>query len=117
VLRDPTAETLRSEASGASVVLVSDRLLGRRRLRSVARSAGLEVDRELLLLPGTRRTLVAVDEDPTALGHFWRSVAVVPPGVTWASLPATAVLRTVRHLPSSWAGAFLGGHALIGRRP
>jgi hypothetical protein len=78
---------------------------------------GLLVERELLVLPGTRRALVTVDEDAAAVRHFWTAIAVVPPGLTWASLPTTVAIRLARRLPWSWTGAVLGGHLLIARRP
>ncbi len=117
VLRDPTPDRARAGDPGSRVVLVSDRPLGRQHLRRTATLAGLVVERELLVLPGTRQTLVTVDEDPAAVRLFWTAVAVVPPGLTWASLPATAALRVAQRLPSSWTGAVLGGHLLIARRP
>lgn len=117
LLRDPDPRVLRRTPSGRTLVLVSDRLWGRRRLRAAARRGGLVVDRELLVLPGTRRSLVTVDEDPTAVRHLWASVAAVPPGLTWASLPLTGVLLLVGRMPWQWTGAVLGGHVLIGRRP
>ena len=117
VLRDPTPNRVRIGAPGSQVVLVSDRLFGRRRLRRTARLGGLVVERELLVLPGTRRPLVAIDEDEAAVRHFWTAIAVVPPGLTWASLPTTAAVHVARRLPWSWTGSVLGGHVLIGRRP
>src|SRR5690242_6193550 len=60
VLRDPTPYRARGGEPGSQVVLASDRPFGRRRLRRTARLAGLVVERELLVLPGTRQPLVAV---------------------------------------------------------
>ena len=117
VLRDPDVSQVRRTRPGQPVVLVSDRVGGRRRLRRTARLGGLLVDRELLVLPGTRRTLVTVDEDPTAVRHLWDSVAAVPPGLTWAALPVTGILHLGRRMPWRWTGAVVGGHVLIGRRP
>src|SRR4029077_17977178 len=66
VLRDPSPARVRRDALDDRVVLVSDRMFGRRRLRRTARLGGLVIERELLVLPGTRRALVTVDEDATA---------------------------------------------------
>lgn len=116
LIRDPAAEQVRRLARGERVVLVSDRPLGRRRLRRVARRSGLEVERELLVLPGTRRALVTVDEHPAAVRMLWESVAAVPPGVTWAAAPLGAAVRLARRMPWHWTGSVLGGHVLVGRR-
>lgn len=117
VLRDPSPARVRRGVPGSQVVLVTDRPFGRRRLRRTARLGGLVIERELLILPGTRQALVAVDEDAAAVRHFWTAIAVVPPGLTWASLPATVAVRIARRLPWSWTGSVLGGHLLIARRP
>lgn len=116
VLRDPSPAQVRRGVPGSRVVLVSDRMFGRRRLRRTTRLGGLVIERELLVLPGTRRALVAVDEDATAVRHFWTAIAVVPPGLTWQSLPATAAVGVARRLPWSWTGSVLGGHLVIARR-
>lgn len=116
LLRDPTAAQVRRAARGEQLVLVSDRLLGRGRLRRSARRGGLITERELLVLPGTRRTLVTVDEDRTAVRLLWENVAAVPPGLTWASLPVSAAVRLARRAPWQWTGSVVGGHVLIGRR-
>ncbi|MBO0846741.1 MAG: hypothetical protein J2P22_15145 [Nocardioides sp.] len=116
VLRDPAPRQLRRVARGEPVVLVTDRVFGRRQLRRTARRSGLTVERELLVLPGTRHALVTVDEDPVAHRQLWERVAAVPPGLTWAWLPAHAALAVVRRVPWSWTGSAVGGHVLIGTR-
>ncbi|HEY3531224.1 MAG TPA: hypothetical protein VGK78_18925 [Nocardioides sp.] len=115
LLRDPTADQVRRAPAGERLVLVSDRPLGRSRLRRAARRGGLVTERELLVLPGTRRTLVTIDEHPTAVRLLWENVAAVPPGLTWASLPVSLAVRLARRLPWQWTGSVLGGHVLIGR--
>jgi hypothetical protein len=117
LLRDPTVEQVRRAGPGEPLALVTDRLLGRRRLRRLARRAGLIVERELLVLPGTRRALVTIDEHPAAVRLLWDNVAAVPPGLTWSSLPVGLALRLARRLPWHWTGSLVGGHVLVGRRP
>jgi hypothetical protein len=117
LLRDPAPQQVRRTRPHEQLVLVSDRIGGRRRLRRTAQRGGLVIERELLVLPGTRRTLVTVDEDAAAVRHLWDSVAAVPPGLTWASPAVSAALALARRLPWGWTGAVLGGHVLIGRRP
>jgi hypothetical protein len=116
LLRDPTVKQVRRAPRGELLVLVSDRVLGRGRLRRAARRGGLVTERELLVLPGTRRTLVTLDEHPTAVALFWENVAAVPPGLTWTSLPIGAAVRLARRVPWQWTGSVVGGHVLIGTR-
>ena len=116
VLQDPDAAETGAIAPGSPVVLVSDQRFGRQRLRRTARQAGIVVEREILLLPSAAHTLVSIDEDADAVRHFWRSVAIVPPGVTWPSPALTAALRLARLVPWRWTGLVAGGHLLIGTR-
>lgn len=116
VLRDPDAASVLARAPGSRLVLVTDQRWGRQRLRRTARQAGVVVDREVLLLPSASHTLVSVDEDADAVRHFWRSVAMVPPGVTWPSPAVTAALRVAQVVPWRWTGLVAGGHLLIGIR-
>jgi hypothetical protein len=117
VLRDPDADSVRAVAPGTPLVLVTDRRWGRQRLQRTARHAGLVIEREVLLLPSSSHTIVSVDEDADAVRHFWRSVAMVPPGVTWPSPAVTAALRLASVVPWRWTGLVAGGHLLIGTRP
>ena len=115
-IRDPQFETLRSVASGTTVVLVCDQPLSRWRLRRLASRAGVVIERELIAVPSTRSPVVLVDEAESAVAHFWNDVITVPPGLAFASLPATVVLRLARTLPWRWTGAIAPGRVVIGRR-
>jgi hypothetical protein len=117
VLRDPSPADVHATDPGTPLVLVTDRPWGRQRLRRTARQSGVMVQREILLLPSTSHTIVSVDEEAEAVRYFWRSVAMVPPGVTWPSPALTVALRLAEVLPWRWTGLALGGHLLIGIRP
>jgi hypothetical protein len=114
--RDPDVLSLQRLPSGTSVALVTDRWLSRSRLRRRARLAGVTIERELIVVPTTTSPVMVVDDERTAVRHFWGSVAAAPPGVTWAHAPLTAVLLGMRTLPWRWTGAVAPGRVLVGRR-
>jgi hypothetical protein len=109
-------QRLRRLATGTRVAVSDDRLGSRWRLRRLARRGRLVVERELILLPSSTQPVAVVDDTPSAVSHFWRSVATVPPGLAFTALPAAALLSLVRRLPWSWTGAIVPGRVLIGRR-
>lgn len=115
-LRDPDPRALKELAAGTPVVLVSDLPLSRRRLRRTARRAGVEIDRELLVLPTTGSPRVLVDDDEASVRYLWGAVAMVPPGVARAAAPAALALAVARRLPWSWTGALAPGRVVLGRR-
>jgi len=116
VLRDPDRLALDRLPSGTSVALVIDGPLARWRLRRRARRCGVVVERELIVVPGTRRPIVALDDTEASVRHFWSHVAAVPPGLTRTHVPATAVLLAARMLPWRWTGALAPGRVLVGSR-
>lgn len=116
VLRDPDRDSLGRLPSGTPVAMVTDGLLARRRLRRRARRSGVVVERELIVVPGTRRPIVALDDTEAAVQHFWSHVAAVPPGLVLTHVPATVVLLAVRVLPWRWTGALAPGRVLVGSR-
>jgi hypothetical protein len=109
-----TADQLRPNQP---VVLIDQRLFSRRRLRRLARTLSIQVEREFVVLPTLRHPLVLVDDTEPAVHHFWTSIATVPPGLAFTALPASALLALARKLPWSWTGAAAPGRALVGRRP
>ena len=116
VMRDPDPVSLGRLPSGAEVAMVTDGLLARRRLRRRARRSGIVVQRELIVVPGTRSPIVALDDTEAAVRHFWSHVAAVPPGLVLTHVPATLLLLAVRLLPWRWTGALAPGRVLVGSR-
>jgi hypothetical protein len=116
VVRDPAAATVRALPTGTAVALVSDRPLSRRRLRRVAARAGVDVCRELVVVPSTTRAIASFDDTGSAVHHFWESVAAVPPGLTRSAGPATVALRLARAMPWAWTGALAPGRVVVGTR-
>jgi hypothetical protein len=98
------------------VVLIDQRPFSRRRLRRLARTLSIEVEREFIVLPTLRRPLLLIDDTEAAVRHFWSAIATVPPGLALTALPATALLALARFLPWSWTGGIAPGRALVGRR-
>jgi hypothetical protein len=115
-LRDPELLTLQRLPSDTAVALISDSPLSRRRLRSLAHRAGIRIDRELIVLPSTRSPVVILDDDESAVRHFWSSIAAVPPGLARTSPAATATLAVARLVPWRCTGAVAPGRVLIGSR-
>jgi hypothetical protein len=115
-VREPSPQELLALAPGSAVVLVSDRPLSRWRLRRTARLAGVRIDRELIAIPTSRRPQVILDDSPVVVRHFWKKVAMVPPGVAALGGAAEAALRFARLLPPSWTGAIAPGRVLVGRK-
>lgn len=115
-MRAPAAGELRRQPAGTPVALVADLPFSRWRLRRLARRAGVTIERELVVLPGTRRVVAIADDTETAVRHLWDNVATVPPGLVLAALPAALALRVARRLPWTVTGALAPGRVLIGRR-
>jgi hypothetical protein len=107
-----------AELSGEfPVVLIDQRPFSRRRMRRVARELGVVLEREFVVVPSVDRPLVVVDDTREAIRHFWTAVATVPPGLTLATVPASALLGLARLAPWRWTGAVAPGRVVIGRRP
>ena len=112
----PTRQALRAVPSGRQVALAVDRPLAGLWLHRLARRCDVVVERELIVVPTTANPIAVLDDEESAVRHFWRSVVAVPPGITRAALPATVVLAAARSLPWSWTGAMAPGRVVIGRR-
>jgi hypothetical protein len=114
--RDPDVLLLQRLPPGTSVALVADHWLSRYRLRRRAARAGVSIERELIVVPSTSAPLMVLDDERSAVRHFWTSVAAAPPGVAWAHGPLSVLLLGMRALPWSWTGAVAPGRVLVGRR-
>lgn len=104
-------------ASGDRIGLTANRPLSRWRLRRIAATTGLLIERELIVLPTLSRPILVVDDKDTSVDYLWGSVATVPPGLAWTAVPAAIALRLARMLPWSWTGAVAPGRVVIGRLP
>ncbi|WP_020142399.1 hypothetical protein [Terracoccus sp. 273MFTsu3.1] len=105
-------------SSGDQLVLLTDRRLGARRLRHLAREAGLVVDRELVVLPNLRAAAFVVEDAVESMSWFWNAFATVPPGLSRGSLIVSALTRAGRPRPVvRWVGRLVPGRMVIGHRP
>lgn len=101
--------------SGDRIGFVDGRMFSRWRLRRLATSCDVLIERELIVLPTLVSPIVVVDDTETSVGYLWDSVATVPPGMARTALPAAAALALVRVLPWSWTGALAPGRVVVGR--
>ena len=116
LITTPNRQALRQVPRGRQVALAIDRPLARTRLRRLARNCDVVVERELIVVPTTAHPVATVDDEESAVRHFWHSVVAVPPGIARTAPIATVVLAVARSLPWSWTGAVAPGRVVIGRR-
>lgn len=103
---------------GEQVVLVDGGRLSPRRLRRVARAAGMVVDRELSVLPSLAEPAFVVEDAGPSLRWFWNAFATVPPGRAGGSLLITLATQAARHRPFlPWVGHLVAGRLVIAHRP
>jgi hypothetical protein len=109
------AARLRALPRNAPVVLLAPGRGGRRRLRRLARRAGLAVHAEYVALPSLATPVALTQVRPGPLRWTARTVLTVPSGVTRAHGPAWVAIRLVRAVPRL-LGVPAGGRVLVGRR-
>ncbi|MEO5746189.1 MAG: hypothetical protein ABIQ53_16600 [Terracoccus sp.] len=103
---------------GEQVVLVDGGRLSPRRLRRLARAAGMVVDRELSVLPSLREPAFVVEDAGPSMRWFWDAFATVPPGRTSGSLLITLATRVAGHRPFlPWFGHLVAGRLVVAHRP
>lgn len=103
-------------APGTKVAVACNAPFSSVRLRRAARRAGVSVDRELIVLPSLSSPWVIVDDLEAPVQHFLRSIATVPPGLTFSMIPATLALAVARAVPWRWLGLVAPGRVLIGTK-
>lgn len=116
--RGAEAGRARALASGTPVALWASGPLARLRGRSLARRAGLVVEREYVVLPTASNPTFYVEDSPTAMGWFTSRVLTPPPGLAVGTGMVGVALAAVRALaPSSLLGALAPSRLAIGYRP
>ena len=115
-IRGVDRQALSSLPPGTPVALVADGLLARRRTRRLASRGGVQVSRELIVLPTTSHPVVVLDDEMAAVRHLWASVAAVPPGACRTAWLVGLMLRLARLFPWSWTGGLAPGRVITGTR-
>jgi hypothetical protein len=91
-------------------------LVGGRRLRWLARRAGLHISADYLALPSLATPVMIAQRRPEALRFAARSVLTVPSGVTRWHLPTWIAVRMVRAVPGALGRVPAGDQLLVGTR-
>lgn len=119
-VRRHRASSFRSQVnalpSGTWVTVIDDHTLSRWRLRRLARRTGLDIERELIVLPDFGAPVAVVEDVEWAVHQFWRSTASRRPQCRPAPTAASLVWRGARVLPWSWTGRLAPGRVLVARR-
>ena len=115
--RRSLGRALRDLTPGTVVVLRATGPFARRRCRSVAAAARLELEREYLAFPSAAEPAFLVEDASAPIGVFVRSLLVAPPR-TAASLPLEGAFGVMRGL-NLWrlVRALAPGRVVVGRRP
>jgi hypothetical protein len=111
-----TAAELRALPAGTPVVLLDHRPGGRLRVRRIAATGSIVVDRQYVALPSLRRAIVVVEDSTDALRWACWSLVTPPPGVTRAHALADAAVKFLRRRPGA-AGSLAAGRVAVGRTP
>jgi hypothetical protein len=96
--------------------LLDHRPGGRFRVRRIAATGSIVVDRQYVALPSLRRAIVVVEDTTDALRWTCWSLLTPPPGVTWAHALADAAVKFLRRRPGA-AGSLAAGRVAVGRTP
>jgi aminoglycoside phosphotransferase len=110
----PVVDLRDQRPPGSRIVLLDDRPGARARLRAAARTAGLVVEHEYLVLPGPGRPALICEDAWAAVRWLRATVLTVPPGVTTSALAFDVALTAVRYLvPAGLLGALAPGRAVV----
>jgi len=110
-------ERLRELYRGQPVVLCDPAPGSPRRCRRLAAAAGLEIDREYLLLPSIQAPAYMVQDRPAALSYLWSAVLTVPPGRARSALLIDVVLRLTRRFAPWKLVGRVAPRVVLARRP
>ncbi len=91
-------------------------LMGGRRLRWLARRAGVRVTAEYLALPSLATPVAIARRKPETLRWMARTVLTVPSGITRLHAPAWLGVKAVRTLPGLLSRAPAGERLIVGIR-
>jgi hypothetical protein len=87
-----------------------------RSCRRLARSAGIEIDREFIAIPSVRSPIYLVEKAPESINYFCSTLLTLPPGASVLAPFGEALLTLVRAVRRSpWIGSVLPGRVMVGR--
>ncbi|MER7005363.1 hypothetical protein ABT297_20265 [Dactylosporangium sp. NPDC000555] len=109
--RRDAVRQVRALPAGTQVVLV-----GGRRLRRVARRAGMRIRAEYVALPSLAEPVTLTRVTPGSLRWTARCVLTVPSGVRRLHAPLWTAVRLVRRFPGLLARVPAGERLMIGAR-
>jgi hypothetical protein len=102
-------------AAGTPVVLCAAAPFARRRLRRIARTGGVELQREYLAFPSVDAPAYLVDDARQPIRLFIEHALVVPPGMR-VPLPVSFAVTAARRLrPARLLRLFAPGRLAVGR--
>jgi hypothetical protein len=104
---------LRAADPRSGVVL--DGRVGTTGVRAVARSLGVQVEREFLAFPSHASPAYLVESTPAAVEYFCSCILTVPPRTTWMTLPIDLGLRALqRSAPREMLRAMTPSRVVVG---
>jgi hypothetical protein len=114
--RRASERRLRELPLGTEVVLVAATRWAGRRCRALADRGGIEVERTYLAFPSAEAPAYLVEDEPSPVRVFLKTILVAPPRST-RSLPMLAAVRILRSI-GTWRllRALAPGRLLVGRR-
>ena len=108
---------LRELPKGAAVVLVDGAPLSNGRCRRFARAAGVEIERQYLVLPSLRSAVYLVEDAAESIRYLRDATLAAPPATPFISAAASCALWMARRLmPDGLMGAFMLGRVVTGCR-
>jgi hypothetical protein len=86
-----------------------------RSCRRLARSGGIEIEREFIAIPSVRSPLYLVERAPGPINYFCSTLLTLPPGASVLAPFGEALLTLVRAVRRSpWIGSILPGRVMVG---
>jgi hypothetical protein len=117
LFRSRLRQRVRNLPPGAPVVLSCGALgSSRRRCRSFAREAGIEILREYVALPSLESPTCYIEDSHAALSYFFTEVLTLPRGGAALSAPLQAMKRLARtFFPATLVGSVAPTRIVLGR--
>lgn len=121
VPRDPRGRRAATRELGnlpaaAPVALVGSGAVNRTRLRRAARTAGIVIEHEYVVLPSINSGRYVVEDDRDTMAVLWGSLVSPPPGTTRSTLVVAALAALGRKRLPWWLLGAVGPRLALGYR-